>query len=108
MRMSMLALLLSLVLPGLAPAQSRPFERQLRAAAAFQASVRLPAGEAGTPSLSELVSPRRFSSRTPGATLMIIGGAAFLAGLFVEGTGGTVLIVGGIGLGAYGVYLFTR
>jgi hypothetical protein len=39
---------------------------------------------------------------------MIIGGAAFLAGLFVEGTGGTVLIVGGIGLGAYGIYLFTR
>jgi hypothetical protein len=51
---------------------------------------------------------RRFNSRAPGATLMIIGGAAIIAGVLVGDSGGTVLILGGIGIGAYGFYLYTR
>ncbi len=51
---------------------------------------------------------RRFSSRAPGATLMIIGGAGIVAGILVGGSGGTILILGGVGLGAYGLYLYTR
>ncbi len=39
---------------------------------------------------------------------MIIGGAALVTGILVGGSGGTVLILGGIGVGAYGVYLYTR
>ena len=51
---------------------------------------------------------RRFSSRAPGATLMIIGGAGIVAGILVGGSGGAILILGGVGLGAYGLYLYTR
>ena len=57
---------------------------------------------------ADLLDPRRFNSRAPGATLMIIGGAAIVAGILVGDSGGTVLILGGIGLGAYGFYLYNR
>jgi len=39
---------------------------------------------------------------------MIIGGAAIVTGALVGGSGGTILILGGVGVGAYGVYLYTR
>jgi hypothetical protein len=39
---------------------------------------------------------------------MIVGGAAFVGGLLIGGTGGTVLAVGGVAVGAYGVYLYTQ
>jgi hypothetical protein len=39
---------------------------------------------------------------------MIIGASAVVAGILVGGSGGTVLILGGIGVGAYGLYLYTR
>jgi hypothetical protein len=40
--------------------------------------------------------------------MMIIGGAALVAGILVGGSGGTALILGGIGVGAYGLYLYTQ
>jgi hypothetical protein len=39
---------------------------------------------------------------------MIIGGAAIVTGILVGGSGGFVLILGGVGLGAYGFYLYNR
>jgi len=39
---------------------------------------------------------------------MIIGGGAIVAGALVGGSSGTLLILGGVGLGAYGFYLYTR
>src|SRR5262245_8406934 len=55
---------------------------------------------------AELLSLRR--GRAEGRTLMIVGGAAIVAGILVGDSGGTVLILGGVGVGAYGFYLYTR
>ena len=44
----------------------------------------------------------------PGMGYMIAGGALFVAGLIVGGDGGTVLILTGAGIGAYGLYLYFR
>jgi hypothetical protein len=41
-------------------------------------------------------------------TLMIVGGAALLAGAIIGGDAGTVMMVGGAGIGLYGLYLFLR
>jgi hypothetical protein len=41
-------------------------------------------------------------------TLMIVGGAAFLAGAIIGDDAGTVLMVGGAGVGLYGLYLYLR
>jgi hypothetical protein len=40
--------------------------------------------------------------------LMIAGGALFVAGAIVGGDAGTLLMVGGAGIGAYGIYLYFR
>jgi hypothetical protein len=37
---------------------------------------------------------------------MIAGGAMFLAGAIVGGDGGTLLLLGGVGVGAYGAYVY--
>ncbi len=37
---------------------------------------------------------------------MIIGAGGIVAGAIVGGTGGALLVVGGLGVGAYGVYLY--
>jgi hypothetical protein len=41
-----------------------------------------------------------------GLTLIIVGGAMFVGGLVIGDTGGTLLAVGGVGVGAYGLYLY--
>ena len=87
-------------------AQSSPFEREMLAAAALRPSSPASAVSGSTGVTESDV--RRFNSRAPGATLMIIGGAAIVAGILVGDSGGAVLILGGIGIGAYGFYLYTR
>ena len=87
-------------------AQSSPYAREMIAAAALRLPSPAPSVH-GTTWLTES-GVRRFNSRAPGATLMIIGGAAIIAGVLVGDSGGTVLILGGIGIGAYGFYLYTR
>jgi hypothetical protein len=57
---------------------------------------------------ADVAAQQHFSSRAPGATLMIAGGAAVLAGILVGGSGGALLILGGVGAGAYGFYLYNR
>lgn len=44
--------------------------------------------------------------RSAGVPLMIAGGALFVAGLIAGGDGGTVLVIAGAGIGAYGLYLY--
>lgn len=51
------------------------------------------------------VLQRRKNKKT-GVTLMIVGGGAFVGGLIIGDTGGTILAVAGLGVGAYGVYLY--
>jgi hypothetical protein len=37
---------------------------------------------------------------------MIAGGAMFLAGAIIGDDGGTLLVLGGVGAGAYGAYVY--
>jgi hypothetical protein len=39
---------------------------------------------------------------------MFVGGALFVAGLLAGGDAGTLLVVAGAGIGAYGLYLYLR
>jgi len=41
-----------------------------------------------------------------GQALTIVGGAAFLGGLIIGGDAGTVIAVGGLGVGIYGLWLW--
>lgn len=43
-----------------------------------------------------------------GTGYMIAGAALFVAGLLVEGDAGTVLVLAGAGIGAYGLYIHFR
>ena len=108
MRATGLAVCLFLLLPRLAPAQAGVYDKAMHAAATLQLAAQSPLANAQTRIANDLVAPRRFHSRAPGATLMIIGGAGILAGALVGGSGGTALILAGVGVGAYGLYLFTR
>jgi hypothetical protein len=42
------------------------------------------------------------------AILMIVGGAALVAGLIIGGTGGTILAIAGAVVAIYGLYLFLQ
>jgi hypothetical protein len=46
---------------------------------------------------------RRFGTSQ---TLMIVGGATLLAGAILGGDAGTIMMVGGAGIGIYGLYLY--
>jgi hypothetical protein len=39
---------------------------------------------------------------------MIVGGAVFLAGAIIGGSGGTIIMIAGVGVGAYGLYQYLR
>ena len=41
-------------------------------------------------------------------TLMIVGGAAFVAGLIIGDDAGTIVMVGGAAIGLYGLYLYLQ
>ena len=45
---------------------------------------------------------------TNSTALMIVGGAAFLAGAIISGDAGTVIMVGGAAVGLYGLYLYLQ
>lgn len=108
MRIAGLLLLLAALCPHLAGAQANAYQAGIQAAAGLHLPPPSPAAPAPQPFDGELLAARRFSSRAPGATLMIIGGSAIVAGILVGGSGGFVLVLGGVGVGAYGVYLYTR
>src|SRR5687768_16875002 len=41
-------------------------------------------------------------------TLMILGGAIFLAGAIIGDDAGTIIMIGGAGIGIYGLYLYLQ
>ena len=47
-------------------------------------------------------------SRGEGKLYMIVGGAAFLAGAIIGDDAGTIIMIGGAGVGIYGLYLYLR
>jgi hypothetical protein len=61
------------------------------------------AAEAPTAMGAQLQAPARES-----AALMIVGGAALLAGLVIGGGAGTALALGGALLGLYGLWMYVR
>ena len=106
MRANGLLLMLFVLCASESRGQAIGAQREMAAAAALRpATASLSLTE---PWRSDFAAAARFRSRAPGATLMIIGAAATVAGILVGGSGGTLLIVGGIGIGAYGLYLYTR
>ena len=108
MRISSFLVLAALLGTARAHAQSVPYQAAVPAAAALQLTSQASAARPSALHEGDLVAARRFNSRAPGATLMIIGGAATVAGILIGGSGGFVLVLGGIGVGAYGFYLYTR
>ncbi len=107
MRMFTLLAGITLVVARPGAAQAPSADGAIRAAAVLRAPVTRASDEFTAP-VGSPVAPREFSSRAPGATLMIVGGACLLAGIIVGGDAGVLLILGGIGVGAYGVILYTR
>ena len=97
-------LLVSLAAPGL-PAQSltdrAPSGPTIQAA---RAGITAPSA-AGSVAIAaqQLETPSRES-----AALMIVGGAALLAGLLIGGGAGTAIAVGGTLIGLYGVWMYVR
>ena len=51
-------------------------------------------------------TPARHSDQP--TALMIVGGAAFLAGAIIGGDAGTIIMVGGAAVGLYGLYLYLQ
>jgi hypothetical protein len=47
-------------------------------------------------------------SRGTGKLYMIVGGAAFLAGAIIGDDAGTIIMIGGAGVGIYGLYLYLQ
>ena len=52
--------------------------------------------------------PAARSSRNSSTTLMIVGGAAFVAGAIIGDTAGTLFMVGGAAVGLYGLYQYLQ
>lgn len=46
--------------------------------------------------------------RREGRIFAIVGGAAVITGILIGGDAGTVIAVGGAGLGLYGLYIWQR
>jgi hypothetical protein len=59
--------------------------------------------------VAEAGATHTLQSRTRrGQTLMIVGGAAFLAGLIIGDDAGTAIAIGGAAVGLYGLYLWAQ
>ena len=60
-----------------------------------------------TPAAPYTPSPVHYAARlTRDQQFMIIGGAIFLVGAIIGDDAGTVIMIGGAGLGLYGLYLY--
>jgi hypothetical protein len=70
---------------------------------AARAGVTAPSAAALVANDAQLETPSRDS-----AALMIVGGAALLAGLVIGGGAGTAIAVGGVLLGLYGLWMYVR
>ncbi len=93
-----------------APHSGRPAEslRPSQLTAALALGLRDPGhatGDAG-PWNDDVVSPVAQARNTEGLAFMIAGGAAFVAGLIIGDDVGTIIAVGGVGLGVYGIIIY--
>jgi hypothetical protein len=111
MRFLALSLLLAGATPALAFAQAPEARPQdaVRASASVLAPAPTPLQAARAALTADAFAVQDdFNSRAPGASLMIAGAAGIIAGALVGGSGGTLLILAGVGVGAYGFYLYNQ
>ena len=98
------ALVVSLAAPGLSaqsPGGSPPEGPTIQAA---RAGITAPTPAASVAAdAQQLETPSRES-----AALMIVGGAALLAGLLIGGGAGTAIAVAGTFVGLYGLWMYVR
>lgn len=118
----------SVALLALAIVVSRPATAQSPAASATPAaaSVNLPSPALGAASYAPTLAATRFGvsdvdqepltvnesaarmGRREGRAFALVGGAAVIAGILIGGDAGTVVAIGGAGLGLYGLYIWQR
>ena len=67
-------------------------------------AVRAPVADRGAN--ADVAAPMAAAQFGRGETLMIVGGAALLAGLIIGDDAGAVLAVGGAVIGIYGLYIY--
>jgi hypothetical protein len=70
---------------------------------AARAGITAPSAATSVANDAQVETPSRES-----AALMIVGGAALLAGLVIGGGAGTAIAVGGALLGLYGLWMYVR
>ena len=101
------ALTLALAVSHPAAAQT-PAERP--AAAAIPTPSFAPTLEFPAPDQARLTVNASASRMGPreGRVLAIVGGAALISGLLIGDDAGTVIAIGGVGLGLYGLYIWQR
>ncbi|MGH7665299.1 MAG: hypothetical protein ACRENI_13570 [Gemmatimonadaceae bacterium] len=76
---------------------------------AASSAVRAPAGADAALDLSaEQARLQGGSGFARAEVLMIVGGAAFLAGAIIGGDPGVIVMVAGAGIGIYGLYLYLQ
>ena len=56
----------------------------------------------------DALAPMRRAATTNNKALMIVGGAAFVAGALIGGDAGTIVMVGGAAVGLYGLYKYLQ
>lgn len=81
------------------------------ASVAFRAEVERPVVVVPSPASESAVPnalPAARATRNSATTLMIVGGAAFVAGAIIGDTAGTLFMVGGAGIGLYGLYQYLQ
>ena len=93
---------------GAAQIRSTPYDEAIRASAALRLAGRVPATSVTAPQVANDALVVRRGTRSQGATLMIIGGAAIVVGALAGGSGGTLLIVGGAVCAGYGFFLYSE
>jgi hypothetical protein len=97
-------LLISLAAPGLSAQSVTDRGSAGPTIQAARAGITAPSAAASVANgAQQLETPSRES-----AALMIVGGAALLAGLLIGGGAGTAIAVGGTLLGLYGLWMYVR
>jgi hypothetical protein len=81
---------------------------KLRSTAPVQAAPRLTADEIKQLNATAAAAPAVVQARGRSVAYMLAGAALFVGGALIGGDAGTLLMIGGVGFGAYGIYLHFR
>jgi hypothetical protein len=89
--------------PGMEAAMLSPRPVESHAALTIATSATNTTSSTSATDVSRAARPLRTSE-----ILMIVGGAGIITGAIIGGDAGTVIIIGGAGVGLYGLYLFLQ